>query len=108
MLPSQNAMTTCIEDPVTLDPKSLRLLASVVKHGTIATAAEHEHTAAAAISRRLSDLEEQLGVALLVRSNKGVTPTPAGQALVNMSHRVLNDLDSIVAQMQDYALGMKG
>jgi len=93
---------------MTPDPKSLRLFVSVLKHGTIAAAAEHEHTAAAAVSRRISDLEEQLGVALIVRSNKGVSPTPAGRALLNMSHRVLHDLDSIQAQMHDYAVGMKG
>jgi len=93
---------------MTPDPKSLRLFISVLKHGTIAAAAEHEHTAAAAISRRISDLEELLGVALIERSNKGVTPTPAGRALLNMSHRVLHDLDSIHAQMHDYVLGMKG
>ncbi len=93
---------------MTPDPKSLRLFASVLKHGTIAAAAEHEHTAAAAISRRISDLEEQLGVALIVRSNKGISPTPAGRALLNMAHRVLHDLDSIRTQMHDYALGMKG
>ncbi len=93
---------------MSLDPKSLRLFISVLKHGTIAAAAEHEHTAAAAISRRVADLEEQLGVALLIRSNKGIAPTPAGQALVGMSHRVLHDLDSIRTQMHDYAVGMKG
>lgn len=90
------------------DPKSLRLFISVLQHGTIAAAAEHEHTAAAAVSRRISDLEEQLGVALVERSNKGITPTPAGRALLDMSHRVLHELDSIQAQMNDYALGLKG
>lgn len=93
---------------MTPDPKSLRLFVSVLKHGTIAAAAEYEHTAAAAVSRRISDLETQLGVALIVRSNKGVSPTPAGQALLNMSHRVLHDLDSIQTQMHDYARGLKG
>src|SRR5690606_27267734 len=109
MLPSRMAMARSPpRQPMTPDPKSLRLFASVLKHGTIAAAAEHEHTAAAAISRRLRDLEEQLGVALIVRSNKGISPTPAGRALLNMAHRVLHDLDSIRTQMHDYALGMKG
>ncbi|HLS42997.1 MAG TPA: LysR family transcriptional regulator [Paenalcaligenes sp.] len=93
---------------MSLDPRSLRLFISVIKHGTIAAAAKHEHTAAAAISRRISDLEEQLGVALLIRSNKGIAPTAAGQALLNMSHRVLHDLESIKYHMHDYASGMKG
>lgn len=93
---------------MTPDPKSLRLFVSVLKHGTIAAAAEHEHIAAAAVSRRISDLEEQLGVTLVIRNNKGVSPTPAGRALLNLSHRVLHDLHSIKTQMHDYAVGMKG
>jgi len=90
------------------DPKSLQLFLSVVRHGTIAAAAEAEHIAAAAVSRRLGELEEQLGTPLVVRSNKGIEPTPAGRALVTLSHRVLNDLDDIRHQMRDYAAGVKG
>ena len=46
-----------------LDPKSLKLFIRVIQAGTISAAAEQEHIAAAAISRRISDLEEQMGVA---------------------------------------------
>lgn len=93
---------------MSLDPKTLKLFTSVIKYGTIAAAAESEHIAAAAVSRRLSDLEEQLGVKLLLRSNKGIEPTPAGQTLLHLSYRVLNDLDNIKSQIQDYAAGIKG
>lgn len=93
---------------MSLDPKSLRLFSRVIKSGTIAAAAEHEHIAAAAISRRISDLETHLGVELVTRSNKGIRPTAAGQALLNMSHRLLNELDAIQSQMHSYATGMKG
>src|SRR5690606_37229619 len=93
---------------MSIDPKSLKLFTSVIKHGTIAGAAESEHIAAAAISRRMSDLENLLGAQLLKRSNKGIEATPAGQALLDLSHRVLNELDDIKLQMQDYATGAKG
>lgn len=93
---------------MTLDPKSLKLYISVLKHKTIAAAAGHEHIAAAAVSRRLSDLEEQLGVALLNRSNKGITPTAAGSALLTMAHQALYELDRIQDQMKDYVAGIKG
>jgi DNA-binding transcriptional LysR family regulator len=43
-----------------LDPVSLRLFVSVVEEGTIAAAAKREHIAAAAVSKRLSELEELL------------------------------------------------
>ena len=45
---------------MSIDPKSLKLFTSVVKFGTIAAAADHEHIAAAAVSRRISDLEDVL------------------------------------------------
>ena len=47
-----------------LDPVSLRLFVSVVEEGTIAGAAKREHIAAAAVSKRLSELEELLDSAL--------------------------------------------
>jgi Bacterial regulatory helix-turn-helix protein, lysR family len=54
-----------------LDPLSLRLFVSVVEDGTIAAAATREHIAAAAVSKLISELEDLLGVQLLVRTNKG-------------------------------------
>lgn len=93
---------------MSIDPKSLKLFTTVVKHGTIAGAAENEHIAAAAVSRRMSELETLLGTQLLYRSNKGIEATPAGQALLDLSYRVLNELDDIRSQMRDYASGIKG
>jgi DNA-binding transcriptional LysR family regulator len=93
---------------MSIDPKSLQLFVRVVEQGTIAAAAQHEHIAAAAVSKRISDLERLLGTALLARSNKGIAPTAAGSMLIDLSHRVLNDLDGIQTQMRGYAKGMKG
>ena len=60
-----------------LDPVSLRLFVSVVEEGTIAAAAKREHIAAAAVSKRLSELEELFDSKLLNRTNKGIRqPTP--------------------------------
>ena len=44
-----------------LDPVSLRLFIAVIELGSIAAAADREHIAAAAISRRMGDLEQHLG-----------------------------------------------
>lgn len=93
---------------MTIDPKSLRLFVQVMQAGTIAAVAQREHIAAAAISRRIADLETTLGVALVERSNKGLLPTAAGQTLINRSHRVLNELDGIALQMHEYVSGVKG
>ncbi|HZZ13635.1 MAG TPA: LysR substrate-binding domain-containing protein [Paraburkholderia sp.] len=92
----------------TLDPLSLRLFVSVAEAGTIAAAAEREHIAAAAVSKRISEIEATLGVTLLRRTNKGVAPTAAGERLVTLAHRALHQLDDIAVQMRDYASGVSG
>ena len=91
-----------------LDPVSLKLFVSVVEEGTIAAAAAREHIAAAALSRRLADLEGVLRTRLLDRTNKGVEPTAAGITLVNLARRALHELDDIAVQMADYASGVRG
>jgi DNA-binding transcriptional LysR family regulator len=91
-----------------IDPKTLRLFIAVVEHGTLAAAAEREHIAPAAVSKRISNLEDVLGAKLLLRSNKGIEPTPAGMALLDSSRKLLHDLDALPAQMSDFARGLKG
>lgn len=91
-----------------IDPVSLRLFLVVSELGTIAAAAEREHIAASAVSKRISDLEDTLRTQLLERSNKGIVPTPAGIALQNLSRGIVNDLENIATMMQDYATGTRG
>jgi DNA-binding transcriptional LysR family regulator len=91
-----------------LDPTSLRLFISVIEEKTIAAAAEREHIAAAAVSKRMSELEDQLRTQLLVRTNKGIQPTNAGVALAAMARRALRELDEIAVSMREYASGVRG
>jgi DNA-binding transcriptional LysR family regulator len=95
-------------DKLNLDLLSLRLFVSVVEEGTIAAAAEREHIAAAAVSKRISELEVLLGVQLLSRNNRGVTPTAAGISLLFKARSVLNDLAGIASQMEEFSGGRRG
>lgn len=91
-----------------LDPTSLRLFISAIEERTIAGAAEREHIAAAAVSKRISELEAALDTPLLVRTNKGIVPTNAGLALSGMARRALRELDEIAASMREYSSGVRG
>jgi DNA-binding transcriptional LysR family regulator len=91
-----------------VDPTSLELFICVVEEGTIAAAAERRHIAAAAVSKRMSELEAALRTQLLKRTNKGVEPTAAGNALLNIARRALHELDDVSVQMRDYASGTRG
>ncbi|MRR50599.1 MAG: LysR family transcriptional regulator [Rhodocyclaceae bacterium] len=91
-----------------VDPLSLKLFVTIVEEGTIAAAAEREHISASAVSKRISDLEEMLDTQLLRRTNKGVVPTVAGVALLNLARGVLHDLTDIFLQMREYSSGIRG
>jgi len=46
-----------IPKPWRIDPKTLQLFTSVIELGTIGGAAQREHIASSALSKRISDLE---------------------------------------------------
>ncbi|MBM3358220.1 MAG: LysR family transcriptional regulator [Betaproteobacteria bacterium] len=77
------------------DLTTLRLFVSVIDHGSIAKAAEQEHIVPSAVSKRLSDLEMQLGIPLLTRQHGGGVATPAGEALAQHARDVIHALDRI-------------
>ena len=91
-----------------LDPLSLKLFIGVVEHGSIASAAEENHIAPAAVSKRMSELESALRTPLLTRTNKGAQATPAGLALLHLARRLLVDLDDIAVQMREWSGGTRG
>ncbi len=94
--------------PMRLDPTSLRLFIAVLEEGSIAGAAEREHIAAAAVSKRISELEDFLKTQLISRSNKGVEATAAGAALRNMARTALHELENIQVSMRAFAAGVRG
>ena len=91
-----------------IDPKSLRLFAAVCDARNIKQAAAQEHIEPSAISKRITQLEAQLGVALLVRGRRGVQVTPAGQALLEHTRGLLFTLDRLHADVAAFAGGIKG
>ncbi|MGV2290127.1 LysR family transcriptional regulator [Trinickia sp. YCB016] len=91
-----------------IDLKTLRLLVSVCEHRNMARAAEEEHIEPSAISKRIAQLEHDLGVPLLVRTRRGVQPTPAGVALVEHAKSVLFTMDRIASDVAAFGSGLRG
>lgn len=77
------------------DLTTLRLFVAVIDQGSITKAADQEHIVASAVSKRLSDLETQLGIPLLIRQHAGVVPTPAGESLAQHARSVIHAVDRI-------------
>jgi DNA-binding transcriptional LysR family regulator len=91
-----------------LDLKSLRLLVAVCDQGNIKDAAAQEHIEPSAISKRLAQLEDTLGIKLLVRGRQGASPTPAGRAVLEHARTLLFTVDRIEADMAAFKGGIKG
>ena len=91
-----------------LDLTSLALFVRVAESRSITKAAQQSHIALAAASRRITQLEDQLGVHLLFRSARGVELTPAGTALLARARDMMELVDGIRAELSDYAKGVKG
>jgi DNA-binding transcriptional LysR family regulator len=67
----------------------LRLFSEVVDAGSITAGAQRCAIALAAASTRIRAMERSLGAPLLTRSRQGVTPTPAGRALLKHARLML-------------------
>lgn len=69
--------------------RQLRYFLSVVETGNMTRAAEQLHVAQTALGMQIRQLEDSLGVALLVRHSRGVEPTAAGTILRDRAFEIL-------------------
>jgi DNA-binding transcriptional LysR family regulator len=91
-----------------IDFVTLKLFVAIADERSLTRAAEREHLALAAVSKRVSDLESQLGIALLYRQPKGVELTPAGHALLHHARNVMDNLEQLNADLSEFSQGVKG
>lgn len=91
-----------------LDLTTLRLFVSVCEAGNIARAGEKANIVGSAISKRLAQLEHQVGTPLLVRKRHGVVPTAAGQTLLEHARGMLDGAARIARDMEAYVAGGRG
>lgn len=91
-----------------VDPLTLRLFIAVCEEGSIARAAEREFIAPSAVSKRLADLESLARVGLLSRSQRGVSATSAGEAMLRHARHIMRSHERMQAEMSEYAAGVSG
>jgi DNA-binding transcriptional LysR family regulator len=90
------------------DPVSLRLFIAVCEERNIASAAKREAIVPSAVSKRISQMEDEAGVQLLERGRRGVTVTAAGEALWRYARESLQLLDRMQAELGAFADGVQG
>lgn len=83
--------------------KQIKYFQSVVKHNSFTVAAEEHFISQSAISQQIKALEQELGVALLKRSKRSFTLTPAGEYFYRKSLVLVADLEAICRETMHIA-----
>jgi len=91
---------------VDFDLRQLEIFLKVVELGSFSKAGEVVHLAQASVSERIATLENTVGSKLLDRMGRKVTPTKAGELLLQHAQRLLEMKKTACLEMQDF-LGVK-
>ncbi len=76
-----------------MELRSLFYFVRIAELGSITRAASHLRIAQPALTRQVQRLEDELGVALFTRVNRGVRLTEAGEKLRESANRILRDVE---------------
>lgn len=76
-----------------IDFLGIQAFLAVVESGSFAMAAARLHLSQTAVSHRMRKLEESLGVALVVRTSRGIALTEAGNALLPRARSAVQQLE---------------
>jgi DNA-binding transcriptional LysR family regulator len=90
------------------DLTSLEIFVAVAEAANLTRAAEQQHLAVSAISKRITELEDVAGTSLLLRHARGVSLTAAGQSLLHYARQVLHLVERMRGELSEYAGGLKG
>ena len=73
--------------------RALEIFAAVMRAGSFSGAGRALGLTPSAVARSIDRIEARLGVRLLLRSTRSLTPTAEGQVYLQTARRILADLD---------------
>jgi DNA-binding transcriptional LysR family regulator len=84
-----------------MDLRQLEIIRAIADTGSFTAAGEKLHVSQSAISRQVLLLEAELGEPVFHRIGRRIRITPAGEALLRLSHRVFQDVQDTVSAISD-------
>ena len=91
-----------------MDLRQLEIIRAIADSGSFTAAGEKLHVSQSAISRQVLLLEEELGEPVFHRIGRRIRITPAGESLLQLSHRVFQDLQETVGGITDKRESLSG
>lgn len=92
---------------IRFDLTDLRLFLQVAEAESITRGAGRANMTLASASERIHAMETALGVALLERKRRGVQLTPAGSALERHARLMMQQLEEMRGELNDFATGLR-
>src|SRR3981081_3729413 len=87
---------------------ALEIFVRVVDAGSFSAVARRQRIGQPAVSKAVVQLEEWLGVSLLMRSTRSVVPTEAGRIFYERAKRTIEEADEAVVAARGSASGLSG
>jgi len=87
---------------------TMEVFVRVVETGSFSGAARQLRVGQPAVSKAVAQLEQRLGVCLLLRSSRGLAPTQAGQAFHQQAKRAIKEADEAELAARGAGAGLSG
>ncbi|BDC42697.1 LysR family transcriptional regulator [Paraburkholderia terrae] len=87
---------------------AMEIFVSVAEAGSFSAAAKRMNVGQPAISKSVAQLEERLGVRLILRSTRGLTMTDAGQRFYEHAKRAIQETDDAEQVVRDASDSLSG
>ena len=91
-----------------MDLRQLEIIRAIADTGSFTAAGEKLHVSQSAISRQIILLEDELGEPVFHRIGRRIRITAAGESLLQLSHRVFQDLQETVSSISDKRESLRG
>jgi len=88
--------------------RQLEYFCAVVEEKSVSAASRRLHVAQPPISRQIALLEQELGVTLFRRGNKGMQLTDAGLSLYQQGRQYIADMDHLAEHVRSLGAGVRG
>ena len=88
-----------------MDLHHLKYVLVAAEEGSFQRAAERLSIAPSALSRRIQDLESELGIALFERIGGGIRPSYAGSVMIDYSRRIFTEVEATAEHFRRLAKG---
>jgi DNA-binding transcriptional LysR family regulator len=91
-----------------VDLRQLEIIRAIAETGSFTAAGHKLHVSQSAISRQILLLEDELKEPVFLRVGRRIRITAAGESLLQLSHRVFQDLKDTIAGITDSQESLRG